>query len=107
MLKDKSDIYQTETEKTIETERILNKIYVDICLNRRSNTTVGYRIQNLHDRAEMSIAAENLPLPRRRRFKNLIPRRAAIKVEATAPLPHRDALLKKPTAAAPLPPRYL
>jgi hypothetical protein len=23
----------------------------------------------------MSIAAENLPLPRRRRFKNLIPRR--------------------------------
>jgi len=42
----------------------------------------------------MSIAAENQPLPHRRRLKNMVPRRYRTafvrKTEATAPLPHRD-----------------
>jgi len=70
----------------------------------------------------MSIAVGNLPLPHRRRFKNLTPRRCRTaviwKAKPTAPLPqrtqmkftaaapHRHNEEKKVTAAAPPPRRY-
>ncbi len=57
------------------------------------------------DRAEMSIAVENLPLPHRRRFEYLVPHRyrAAMlrKAKATAPLPHRVQIESNRTATAP------